>query len=74
MIVLDIIKSYTTKFDRLLSTALCAIVMNPDMRYKPYLQQIGNNFINKKNEFPESLYAALMTIEEPWVVQGRRIL
>lgn len=69
MIVLDIIKSYTTKFDRLLSTALCAIVMNPDMRYKPYLQQIGNNFINKKNEFPESLYAALMTIEEPWVVQ-----
>lgn len=69
MIVLDIIKSYTTKFDRLLSTALCAIVMNPDMRYKPYLQKLGNNFLTRKIEFPISLYAALMTIEEPWVVQ-----
>lgn len=69
MIVLDIIKSYTTKFDRLLSTSLCSIVMNPDMRYKPYLQKLGNNFLTRKIEFPINLYTALMTIEEPWVVQ-----
>lgn len=66
-LVLELLKSADNRHVQ--NDALRAVRMQPDRCYEPYLRAMGSRYLKGKANFSRFFYAALMTIEEPWVEQ-----